>query len=183
MEKREWILWVLIGGLTIVVVYLLTNLPMQEEKTVAIRKTGYVDVVEVFEAFDMKQELQLKLESELDGKEATLDSLMFQLQSMNNELSTQGTPSNEEVQKFQNLQTYYMQQKQLFENYKQELTTKYDSQILEQLSQYIKDYGLNNGYDYVFGATGDGNILYGDESADITEEVIEFINDSYQGKF
>jgi outer membrane protein len=83
---------------------------------------------------------------------------------------------------FQGLQNYYLQQKELFDGYSQELTMKYDEQILEQLSQYIKDYGFNNDYDYVFGATGDGNILYGAEPADITEEVIEYINASYQGK-
>lgn len=182
MEKREWILWGVIGVLVISVVYILTNMPEQKDSSVALQKTGYVDVVKVFGAFEMKQELQEKLESELYGQQATLDSLMFQLQSLNNELGTKPEPSNDEIQKFQSLQGYYMQQKQLFDEYSQDLTAKYDAQILDQLNQYIKDYGFNNGYDYVFGATGDGNILYGAEPADITEEVIKFINDSYQGK-
>lgn len=182
MEKREWIIWSLMGVLLVSVIYLWTNMPEGQANTVALRKTGYVDVVEVFEAFEMKQELKTKLDSELYGQQASLDSLMFQLQSLNNELSSKPNPTNEEIQKFQSLQTYYVQQQQLFDEYRQELTTKYDSQLFEQLNQYIKDYGEDNGYDYVFGATGDGNILYGAEPANITEEVIKYINDSYQGK-
>ncbi len=182
MGKREWIIWSLLGVLVVSTVYMYTQMPEEREPEVAIRKTGYVDVMEVFEAFEMKKELQKKLEKDLTTKQATLDSLMFQLQSMNNDLGAKESPSNDEVQQFQVLQNHYMQQKQLFDGYSQELTAKYDAQILEQLSQYIKDYGLDNGYDYVFGATGDGNILYGAEPADITEEVIAYINKSYQGE-
>lgn len=182
MEKREWIIWVVLGLLMISTVYLWTHMPAAPSGESVIRKTGYVEVVEVFEAFEMKQELQQKLENDLNAKQAVLDSLMFQLQTLNNALSAKEHPGNEEIQAFQGLQTYYLQQKQLFDGYSQELTAKYDAQILEQLSQYIKDFGLANGYDYVFGATGDGNILYGTEPANITPQVIEYINASYQGK-
>lgn len=182
MGKREWVIWGVLLVLVVACTYLITNMPPSKEETTSIRKTGYVDVITVFEGFEMKKELQIKLEHDLMSKQSSLDSLMFQLQSLNNELSAKQSPSNEEIQQFQSLQNYYMQQKQLLEEYSQDLTSQYDAQILEQLSQYIKDYGQENGYDYVFGATGDGNILYGAAPANITEEVIEYINNSYQGK-
>lgn len=162
-------------------VYILTNRPMQQSGD-GNSRIAYVDVVEVFDAFEMQKELAIKLESDLNLKQSSLDSLKFQLQSFGNELKLKDEPSNEDIQKYQGLQNYYLQQYELFENYSQELTAKYDDQILSQLSQYIKDYGFNNGYDFIFGATGDGNILYGATPKDVTQEVIQFINSSYQGK-
>ena len=57
-----------------------------------------------------------------------------------------------------------------------------EPQILGQMTQYIKDFGNENGYDFIFGEDNTGTILYGKPTADITSEVIEFINQKYQGK-
>jgi outer membrane protein len=181
-EKREGILWLLLAISLVIGIYTITNLPdAQKETAGSLHKAGYVDVTTVFSKFEMKKELQKKLEKELFNKQSVIDSLMFQLQSLSNELSAKEKPSEVEIAKFQSLQQYYAQQKQTFDAYSQELTGKYDDQILSQMSQYIKDFGMNNGYDYVFGATGNGSILYGNELNDVTEEVILYINKSYQG--
>ncbi|MEN8890548.1 MAG: OmpH family outer membrane protein, partial [Wenyingzhuangia sp.] len=51
--------------------------------------------------------------------------------------------------------------------------------IYEEVNQYIKTYSQNNGYDYVLGNVGNGNIMYGNHTHDITLEVIDGINVAY----
>ena len=47
------------------------------------------------------------------------------------------------------------------------------------LKSYVKDYGKENGYTYIFGDNDSGGMLYGSESLDITEEIIEGLNKKY----
>jgi outer membrane protein len=177
LKNREGVLWGLVllalvlSGMSVYKSYFTSE-------TVVLNKTGYVEIAVVFEQFEMKKELQATLESDLQSKQFLLDSLMFQLQTLNNKLSSEAKPEGAEIQKFQQLQNYYAQQKEVFDNYSYDKTAQLDKQIITQMSQYIKDYGKANGYDYIFGATGTGNILYAPESANVTKEIIEYINNS-----
>ncbi len=56
------------------------------------------------------------------------------------------------------------------------------SQISTQLNAYVLEYGKAQGYDYILGANGTGNIWYVGEAKDITDEVLQFVNDRYAGK-
>ena len=182
-KSREGILWVLVVASLIMGVYIITNWPAeQKEQVTSLNKTGYVDLPIVFEKFEMKIEIEKKLTKDLSSKKVILDSLKFQLQTLNNTLENQPEPSQEDAMKFQQMQNQYMQQKELLENYSLEQTQMYDAQILEQMQQYISDYGSANGYDYIFGASNDGSILYAPQVNNITVDVTKYINDSYQGK-
>ena len=130
----------------------------------------------------MKLELQKKLEKDLLAKKGLVDSLMFQLSTLKNELENQQEPTKDKVEQFYQLQSYYTKQKETFDQYQLSETQNYDAQILGQMTQYIKDFGYENGYDFIFGSDNSGNILYGRPAADVTSEVIEFINLKYQGK-
>ena len=52
--------------------------------------------------------------------------------------------------------------------------------VLNQINSYVKEYGEKQGYDLILGITRDGNILYGKEAIDITDEVLKGLNDSYK---
>lgn len=176
--KREKIIWVVITcvGLLAVMNFL------QDYFGVSEKKSGYVEIPLLFEQFEMKQELQQKMEVDLKDKRILLDSLMFQLQTINNELDSQEDPAEKDIRKFQNLQQYYLQQKQTVEAYSIEQTEKYDQQILDQLNQYVKDFGDKYEYEYVFGVNNNGTIMYAKQPNNITEEVVTFINARYQGE-
>ena len=45
----------------------------------------------------------------------------------------------------------------------------------------IKTYGEANGYSYIFGYNDSGNILYGSNAKDISEEIIKELNAKYLG--
>ena len=53
---------------------------------------------------------------------------------------------------------------------------------MTQLNEYIEDFGEENKLDYIFGANGTGTIMYGNESKDVTKEVVTYVNKKYVGK-
>ncbi len=53
--------------------------------------------------------------------------------------------------------------------------------VLNQVNSLIELYGKNHGYDIIFGANGSGNIVYGVEAVDITNEVLVALNRDYEG--
>ena len=179
-NKKEIIIWLLLIVSLSLGVFSVFN--KEKESTLIENKIAYVDLTAVFQGFEMKEEIQTKLEADLRTKQSVLDSLMFQLQTLNNQLKSEKRPNETDVLKFEELRKQYISQKETFTLYSEEQTKKYDDQVLSQLTQYIKDYGLKNKYEILLGATGNGTILYGAKQKDITKEVIEYINLSYQGK-
>lgn len=51
--------------------------------------------------------------------------------------------------------------------------------VLDEVNVFLTDYGKAKGYTIIFGATGNGNIIYAKDYIDITDEVIEKLNANY----
>lgn len=49
-------------------------------------------------------------------------------------------------------------------------------QMIDKLEQFLKSYNNDKGYSYIFSYAFGGNLLYGNEAYDITDEVIAGIN-------
>lgn len=179
LSKNQKIIAVIIILLLSITTIVSTWVAINNKNT--INKTAYVDVSALFEHFDMKKELQAKLSKDLNEKQYSLDSLMFQLQGLKNKIESNKGQDKALLLKFQQFQNYYVQQQRAVEDYSYQKTTQFDAQILEQMTQYVKDYGKKNQYDYIYGLNSEGNIMYAPESRDITKEVTKYINDSYQG--
>jgi hypothetical protein len=47
-----------------------------------------------------------------------------------------------------------------------------NQEILAEINTYIKQYGKEKGYDFILGATDNGNIVYAAEGKDITDDVL-----------
>lgn len=54
--------------------------------------------------------------------------------------------------------------------------------VLNQINDFIKKYSEEHNYTLVFGTTDDGNLLFGNKSVDITEDVLDELNNEYSGK-
>jgi Skp family chaperone for outer membrane proteins len=53
--------------------------------------------------------------------------------------------------------------------------------IWKRLNPLIQQYGKENKYKMIFGADGTGHLLYSDSSLDISNRVIEYVNEQYNG--
>lgn len=52
-------------------------------------------------------------------------------------------------------------------------------QMIDKIEQFLETYNTDKGYDYIFSYSFGGNLLYGDDALDITDEVIKGINKAY----
>lgn len=132
----------------------------------------FIDSFEVFEEFTMKKEYDKMLEQEISADRAVLDSLG---ESLNNMITTKKAGEAEINLK----KTEYFRYKESYEKAFRELSGKYTEQVYERLNGYIKDFGKKQQYRLILGANGQGNVMYVDKNADITESLILYINQQY----
>jgi outer membrane protein len=71
---------------------------------------------------------------------------------------------------------YNMQVSEQMQERREELTEK----VLVTINESIQQYGKENGYQFIFGATTDGSILYGREGDDLTQAILTTLNQSAQ---
>lgn len=143
-------------------------------------KVVYIDIPKVFNRFDMKKELQEKYKKVESGRKRILDSLAFNLQIMSKKL--QSNQSNKELgYEFDVKREEYFKRKNMTDQDNVALSNQYDKQILEQMTQYIIEYGKKNKLDIIMGADGNGVLMYANEKHDRSEEIITYINKKYKG--
>lgn len=132
----------------------------------------FMDSFQVFEEFTMKQEYDKLLEKEVSAERSRLDSLANSLQLMVSDKTATEVQINAD-------KTAYFRYKENYEKAFGALSEKYTSQVYERLNDYIKDFGKQKHYRLILGASGQGNVMYVDKGADITAELITFINQKY----
>jgi len=130
------------------------------------KKTGYVDMFKLVSEFELQKEYTDDARRHMEREKSLIDSVVF-------------------TQKLKDSSTYQGLKNELYAalNRKAEQTNKeIESMIWKRLNPYLVDYGKENGYMYIYGANGTGNVLYADKSQDITEELIKYVNKRYHDK-
>lgn len=149
------------------------------------QKTAFIEIKKVFNAFHMKKELEDKFKQTTKTREKIIDSLSFNLKLMSKQLTEQKKTkegvNQEMVYQFEYRREEYLKLKERFGQDNAALSQKYDGQILEQMTQYVMEYGKKNNYDLIFGADGNGTLMHANDNYNISEEVISYINNKYKG--
>ena len=52
--------------------------------------------------------------------------------------------------------------------------------LVKDVKKFIKDYGKEKGYNYIYGTGDAATVLYAKEEYDITNDVIKLLNDKYK---
>ena len=146
-------------------------------------KTAYVDTtVLVQEYSDMKTvEADFTQRSEIMRRE--LDSLAqgfqrdVQMYQENMETMSQSERQATEQDLMQR-QQMIQQQQQMRSGQLREESDKVVDSIITKVKDFVKEYGEENGYTYIFGSNESANILYAEEGLDITQEILEELNAS-----
>lgn len=128
-------------------------------------KKAYVLNHQIFEEFHGTYQLKEELKRMRNEHKVHLDSLAVAIEQENPGL----------ISKYEQLR----QQFALSEN---ELSDKYTADIWKEINRYISDYGKENGYDFIFGASGSGNLMFAKDAHNVTEDIIEYVNRRYEGK-
>ncbi len=128
-------------------------------------RKAYVLNQKLFEGFTGKKELEKKLNDLKSSNKKNVDSLTTLIQAKANEPA---------------LVQYYQQMIQSYELNEQQLSTKYTADIWKRINDYVAEFGKEKGYDFIFGATGDGNLMYAKDTHDVTEELVRYVNAKYE---
>lgn len=149
------------------------------------QKIGYVDIQEVIKEFNGAKDAEKSMQTESQNLSASLDKMAAEFQANVQDyqknlatLSPAAKAQREQVLSEQ--QQQMQQQQQTAQQQIQAMGQQKMDDVFKQVENYIKKYSQENGYSFVLGTTRQTNaILYGEEKADITKEIIESLNAQY----
>ena len=147
----------------------------------------YVDVNKLLDGYKRTKIVRAQFEEKAKTLNANVDSLLVDWQ---NELKVyekeRSKMSKKELELKQELLGNKQQQlnnyQQAIQKQIQEEDQKATQTVINDINDYVKDYGKKQGYQIIFGASGSGNIMYAHDSADLTDEVLEGLNAEFEGQ-
>ncbi len=145
----------------------------------AIPKTAYVDIHQVFEAFEGQKELSSKLENLGVQQKTLLDSMAMHLRTLQQKVGA--NPAKTVLAKLESQQMNYVSLNREFTANYEEQDRQYSDMVWKQINEYITAFGKEKGYDYIYGANGNGTLMYASNHENITSTIIEYINQKYEG--
>jgi len=150
-------------------------------------KTAYIDTVKMMEEYNEAKELneKFKTKGEVKGRELEVEAKKLQIEKENFQKNAMAKGQAWAQQKYAELQQRDQQlgyaQQAIMEQLQAEGGKERDS-IVKQVREFIKGYGKEKGYDYVYGTGDAATVLYAKDSYDITKDVIKALNDKYAAK-
>lgn len=147
----------------------------------------YVDVNKLLEGYKRTKVEREAFKKKSETLKANADSLISGWQKELQEYEKErASLSKKELELKQQVLANKQQQinnyQQVIQKQIQEEDQKATQTVINDINEYVKEYGKNNGYKIILGASGSGNIMYADDSADLTDKVLEGLNKSYTGK-
>ncbi len=151
-------------------------------------KIAYVDLEEILKEYDgaVKAEEEMKVKSEqisqqLDQMALPLQQKIQEYQQNKDNLSASAR-QKQEAELMQQQQQFQQQQQMAQQQLQAEGQAMY-AKINEDIESFLADYGKSNGYTYILGSSVQTkSVLYGEESLDITETVIEALNSNSESE-
>lgn len=137
-------------------------------------KIAYIDTVYVYDNFKGK----IDMEKDFDKKKASLRAPLDSIETIVKQNRLLNKTGSEVVRIERTYQFLYndVNEKEAA------LRDSYMEQIWKQLNQYLKEYGEKRGYDYILGDNGNGSLYYAKSRHNISEEILKFVNQKYEGK-
>lgn len=147
----------------------------------------YVDVNKLLDGYKRTKLVRAEFETKAKTLNANVDSLMTDWQK---EIKTyekeRASMSKKELELKQQLLGNKQQQinnyQEAIQKQIQEEDKKSTQTVINDINDYVKDYGKKNGHAIIFGASGSGNIMYASEASDLTEIVLEGLNAEFEGE-
>lgn len=135
---------------------------------------GYMGMKEAETKFDIRSKKML----------SSVDSLKYELQRAIQDFNTQAETINPEILQKQREKLRIQEMNiQKYEDNIQDKLIAEESEMLEgilnQINSFVEQYAKEKNYQYIFGTTTAGNLLYADDTEDITQEVLEHLNKNY----
>lgn len=147
----------------------------------------YVDVNKLLDGYKRTKVVRAAFETKAKTLTANVDSLLAGWQTdLKIYEKERSKYSKKELALKQELLGNKQQQinnyQQAIQKQVQEEDKKATQTVINDINDFVKEYGKKNGYKIIFGAGGSGNIMYADQTSDLTEIVLEGLNAEFEGK-
>lgn len=148
-------------------------------------KTAYVDTSVLMKEYTEAKDLEAKYkaQSEEKGRQLEAEINRFKQDAANFQSQAQANGQAWAQQRGAELQKREQQlsyaQQALAQQLQQESGVEMDS-LVSGVKKFIKAYGKEKGYAYIYGTGDAATILYAEDKYDITKEIIKGLNDKYQ---
>jgi outer membrane protein len=147
----------------------------------------YVDVNKLLEGYKRTKVVRAEFEVKAKTLTANVDSLVAGWQKeLQDYEKNRSKYSKKELELKQELLGNKQQQinnyQQAIQKQVQEEDKKATQTVINDINDFVKEYGKKKGYKIIFGASGSGNIMYADEASDLTPIVLEGLNKEFEGK-
>lgn len=136
------------------------------------QKVAFLEMDNVFNAFDMKIELEKDFQKRLNASEIQIEHWTMRKA----ELTDAGKSDSVAI-----LGDWIRREQETIGEYMKQLKPDYDNQIQNRLSVYIMEYIHSGEYDLFFTTLNGSTILHGSPDLNHTEKVIDFVNRKYAG--
>ena len=168
----------MVGALTIGMIWLLTNLFVDEGHVVVVDSQRVLEEYQGFlEAKDSYETKINALSKSFNEKRKTFESKTKEYEIL------ESTMSNTEKSKKQvdlaKMQQELMQLGATIENQSAAEEEKLLEGVYNKINDFVQRYGKEKGHAAILGANGQGNVMYVDGQIDITQEVISALNKEY----
>ena len=148
-------------------------------------KTAFVDTSVLMKEYTESKDLEAKYKakSEEKGRELEAEINRFKQDAANFQNQAQANGQAWAQQKGAELQKREQQlgqaQQSLSQQLQQESSVEMDS-LVKGVKTFIKSYGKEKGYAYIYGTGDAASILYAEDKYDITKEIVKALNDKYK---
>ncbi|MFD1094510.1 OmpH family outer membrane protein [Salegentibacter chungangensis] len=149
------------------------------------QKTAYVDTTKLIQEYKEMKDVEAKFNTKSDSVRQQLDSaakaFQQEVQAYQEERGSMSQSQRQEKEQelMQKQQMLQQQQQMKGGQLRKESDAVIDS-IVTKVKDYVKDYGKDKGYTYIFGSNESANIMYAEEGLDITEEILNNLNEEYE---
>lgn len=146
----------------------------------------YVDINQLVEGYKRTKVEREAFTKKANTLKANVDSLLVdwqeELKAYEKERAAMTKKELElKQQLLQNKQQQIDNYQQAIQKQIQEEDQKMTQTVINDINDYVKDYGKKQGYRIILGASGTGNIMYAEDASDVTETILDGLNAAYQG--
>ncbi|MBC7605685.1 MAG: OmpH family outer membrane protein [Burkholderiales bacterium] len=148
-------------------------------------KTAYVDTSKLLEEYAEAKDIESKYKAKSVemGRELEAEVARFKSDAANFQKNAQANgqawaqENGAKLQKREQELSYAQQA--MLQQLQQESGVEMDT-LVKNVKKFIKGYGKEKGYGYIYGTGEAVSILYAEDKYDITKEIVKILNDKYK---
>ena len=150
-------------------------------------KTAYVDTSELMKDYQEAKDIETKYKAKANVAQQKLESeaAKFKADAQNFQKNAQANGQEWAQKNGQALQQREQQLQMMQQQMLEDLQVKSDKEretVVNAVKKFIKDYGKENGYSYIYGTGQPATVLYAEEKYDITKEILDLLNEKYKNR-